>query len=218
MCIEVKSDLRGPGKPYHKEDFMKGKFSSMGRVAIALVLALSLSLVTAVPVSAAYGITPVTPTDITVGASYTPLTGPVIAEGLPADIGIGTIVLTAPAGFEFDTTASSVTAIVTGDATQLTLTVATVTPTTSTITIDVSAVSVTNPSTITYTGISIKDSDDTSGDTGNLVFSGTSNVTGSAGTLTSVPDVVATLTVTTQPTATVAGVEINDVTVLAVDT
>ncbi len=160
---------------------------------LALVLALSLGLVTAVPVSAAYGITTVTPTDITVGPAYTPLTGPAIVETAATDITAGTIILTAPTGFEFDTGAS-VTATVTGTGTPLQLaggaSFETVTPTISTITITVTAQSVTDPSTITYTGIRIKDSDDTSGTTNDLVFSGTSNVAGNAGTLTSIPDVI----------------------------
>ena len=191
------------------QTIMKHKFSSMGRVAIALVLALSLCLVMGVPVSAAYGITTVTPTDITVGPTYTPLTGPAIVEGLAADVGAGTIILTAPAGFAFDT-GSVVTATVTGDGTPLLLSggasseIATVT--TGTITITVTAVSVTEPSTITYTGIRIKDSNNTSGDTGNLAFSGDAGVTGNAGTLTSVPDVIDHFALVTGGTGTeVAG-------------
>ncbi len=162
------------------------------RILIALVLVLSFSLVTATPAAAAVTITPVTPTDITVGPTYTALTGPVLTEEAAGDATIGTIILTAPAGFAFDT-GSDVTATVTGAGTPLLLNGAAtqvVTPLASTITIDVSAQSIAEPSTITYTGIRIKDSDDTSGDTGDLVFSGTSTVTGSAGTLTSIPDVI----------------------------
>ena len=56
-------------------------------VLLALVLALSLGLVTAVPVSAA-SITTVMPTDIIVGAAYTSLTGPVLAEDAAGEFGV----------------------------------------------------------------------------------------------------------------------------------
>ncbi|MFC1983792.1 right-handed parallel beta-helix repeat-containing protein [Chloroflexota bacterium] len=183
---------------------MKRKIFS---ILLALVLALSLCLMTAVPVNAA-SITTVTPIDITVGTAYTNLTGPVIAEDAAGEFNAGLIILTAPVGFAFDTV-SDVTATVTGAGTPLRLNGTSsqiVTPTTSTITITVTAVSVTEPSTITYTGIRIKDSDDTSGSTDNLVFSGAAGVTGSAGTLTSIPNVVNALTVDVQPLTAVAGV------------
>ena len=48
----------------------------------------------------------------TAGGAFTNLTGPVISEGVSIDIGNGTIVLNAPSGFEFDTSAS-VTVLVT---------------------------------------------------------------------------------------------------------
>jgi len=158
-----------------------------------LIAVLLLSMITVLPMAnAAYSIGPVSPTDIPVGPAYTTLTGPLVMEALAAEIGIGTITLTAPAGFEFDTTASSVTATVSGLPTQLTLGAApgavsqTVTPTASDITIDVFSVSILQPSRITYTGIKIKATSTIPGATGSLDFSGTSLVTGSAGTLTSV--------------------------------
>jgi len=48
----------------------------------------------------------------TAGGTYTTLTGPALSEGAVADIGVGTIVLAAPSGFEFDTSAT-VTVLVT---------------------------------------------------------------------------------------------------------
>jgi len=198
---------------------MKGKISSIGRVVIALVLVLSFSLVMAVPAAAANSITPVTPTDIEVGPAYTALTGLAIVEGAVADIKTGTIILTAPDGFAFDTTSDSVTATVSpgdlklgpdpGSDTQ------TVTPTADTITIDVFSVS-TIASTITYTGIKIRDVDDVSGTTGDLTFSGTAGVTGSAGTLTSVPGPHAAYTVEPAALTQTAGTAF-DVTITAVD-
>ncbi len=154
-------------------------------ILFALVLALSLSLVMAVPVSAAT-ITTATPTDIPVDPDYTALTNPAIAEGGVAEILVGTITLTAPAGFKFDI-ASDVTATVTAGDLKLLggLAAQTVTPTASTITINVATVS-TIASTITYTGIKIGDTDHATGTTGDLVFSGGAGVAGNAGTLTSV--------------------------------
>lgn len=45
----------------------------------------------------------------TAGGAWTTLTGPIIAENNDSEIGDGTIILNAPAGFEFDTTGSAPT-------------------------------------------------------------------------------------------------------------
>src|SRR3989344_5444173 len=49
----------------------------------------------------------------TAGGAFTSLTGPVIAEGVTADIGAGTIILNAPSGFIFDTGGVAPTVLVT---------------------------------------------------------------------------------------------------------
>jgi len=54
--------------------------------------------------------------DATVGGAYTTLTGPVLAESANGDIGengAGTIILNAPAGFEFDTGGTAPTVLIT---------------------------------------------------------------------------------------------------------
>src|SRR5579864_2934875 len=47
----------------------------------------------------------------TFGAASTALTGPVIDEGANQDIGVGTIVLHAPIGFQFDTNSTVVATV-----------------------------------------------------------------------------------------------------------
>lgn len=49
----------------------------------------------------------------TTGGSYTTLTGPVLPEGATADIGVGTIILNVPSGFNFDTGGTVPTVLVT---------------------------------------------------------------------------------------------------------
>jgi hypothetical protein len=78
----------------------------------------------------------------TAGAGYTTLTGPVLDEGSKQDIGLGTIILQASAGFAFDPTAV-VTATVSrtkGSGTILTLSSGTAAVTPSTITITVTGI------------------------------------------------------------------------------
>lgn len=53
----------------------------------------------------------------TTGGVYTSLTGPSLNEGAAGDIGVGTIILNVPAGFEFDTGGTAPTVKLTsGDA------------------------------------------------------------------------------------------------------
>ncbi len=49
----------------------------------------------------------------TVGGAYTSLTGPVITESNAGDIGVGTIILNAPSGFQFDTAGTAPTVKIT---------------------------------------------------------------------------------------------------------
>ncbi len=132
----------------------------------------------------------------TVGGAYTTLTGPIITEGALGDIGgpNKTLILNAPAGFEFDTSASNVTATVTNGAcsgggnktVQLNggLSTQTVTPTTSTITIDIKQAStgvVTCKATLTYTGIKVRPTAAAPLASGNITKSGTSTISGVSG-------------------------------------
>jgi len=167
---------------------------------LALVLVLSFSLVMAVPVSAAVTVTVATggsaiSADTAATATspaWTALTGPVIAEAAPADIGTGTIILVAPTGFAFNT-GQSVAATVTGDATKLVLASGTATPTSTTITFTVSSASASNPSTITFSDIQVQPTAGTLPATGNIlttdstsVIAGVTHGTTPFGTLTMV--------------------------------
>ncbi len=49
----------------------------------------------------------------TIGGTFTSLTGPVISEGVTSSILEGTVILNAPAGFEFDTTGAAPTVLIT---------------------------------------------------------------------------------------------------------
>lgn len=62
--------------------------------------------------------------------AYTTLTGPVLTETAAGQIGTGTIILTAPSGFEFNTAANSVTGTVSGAGTKIGLQSGPVTPST----------------------------------------------------------------------------------------
>ena len=136
------------------------------------------------------------------GAAFTSLTGPVLTEAAGGDITLGTIVLNAPSGFRFDTTAT-ITLTPTGagcDATDgidlgATRGVAqTATPAASTITFTVATVS-NNPCTLTYTGVTVQPTAGNPLATGNLTFTGTSSATGNAGALAEVAGLTANLLV-----------------------
>ncbi len=143
----------------------------------------------------------------TAGVSYTSLTGPIIAESTAGEISSATVVLNAPSGFEFRTTASSATATVTsfgtctgankpikvgtggGADTEL------ITPSTTTLTIHIKQNS-TNlcRSTITLTGVAVRPTVDTnaSGDiTATATIAGVTGAT-SFGALSEVGSVVVT--------------------------
>jgi len=146
---------------------------------VALVLAVSLCLVMALPASAN-----VTPTAATGGdaisaddfgtGDWTTLTGPIIAEANAAEIGTGTIVFNAPAGFEFNTTENA-TAAVTGNVTQLTLASLTVAPTATTITFTVATASSGNLSTIAFSNIQVRPTAGTPLATENITTTGSTS-------------------------------------------
>ena len=154
----------------------------------------------------------------TTGGTYTSLTGPIVTEGATGDIGTGTIILNAPAGFVFATTVNSVTATranaggncsgsrslqINGASSQ------TVTPTSSTITINITRkTSSTCLARITWSGVKIRPAAGTPLASGNITKTGTSVITGiinsvtNLGTLTEVAGVKTKLAFTTQPSST----------------
>jgi MSHA biogenesis protein MshQ len=116
------------------------------------------------------------------GTWYT-LTGPVLTETAAANIGLGSIVLTAPSGFEFDSTAN-VTILLTGNSTAsrninnvATGTSMAVNSISSTaITFTVTEVS-TRTNTLTWQGIKVRPTASTS-TSGNIIHTGTSTISG----------------------------------------
>ena len=135
--------------------------------------------------------------------AWVTLTGPIYNEGISGDVSSGTLVLKAPAGFEFDTGGVAPTVKVTGNATNATFNVngattgtslAVSSVTASTITFTVTAES-TSTNALTWQNIRVRPTAGTPLSTGNItldaastgslrdVVTGTSNL----GTLSSVP-------------------------------
>lgn len=150
----------------------------------------------------------------TTSGTYTMLTGPTIQEGASRDIpGTGTIVLSAPSGFIFNTGAI-VTATITrdtGNKNCFTFASNTATPTTSTITFSTST-SDSNTNTychVTFSNVQVRPSSGTPLASGNITYTGSAVVSGLAtgtnlGTLTEVIGANNKLAITTQPPATAA--------------
>ncbi len=141
----------------------------------------------------------------------TALTGPALVESNGTGMPTGSIILTAPSGFAFDTTANSVTVTVTGSGTRAQIntsssttgqgTSKTVTPTATTITIWVTAVSTPSSarSIFTWSGIKVRPTSGTPLASGNITYGGTSTgVTAGAsmGTLTEVAGAASKLAIT----------------------
>ncbi len=149
------------------------------------------------------------------GSTYLTLTGPVLDEGNNQDVGTGTIVLRAPAGFAFDPNAT-VTATVSrlkGSGALLALASGTATVTANTITITVTAMDEKGSATrsrIAWAGIRVQALAGTPLAQGNLVDTGSAGISGissstSFGTLTEVAGAVTQLAFTTQPGNVIAG-------------
>ncbi|MCE9614680.1 MAG: hypothetical protein K8T26_10420 [Lentisphaerae bacterium] len=152
----------------------------------------------------------------TAGGTYTALTGPVVSEGANRDIGTGTIVLNAPSGFVFDTSAAvsvAVTRLDAGSGALLILSSPNATVTASTITITVSSQdsnggSPKARSRLTWSGIKVRPTAGTPLATGNITKSGTSSgITAGTnmGALTEVAGPASTLAFTTPPADTMSG-------------
>lgn len=191
----------------------------MKRVFIILFVVISFLSIFSFDAHAAVTVTPATggsaiSADNT-GGSYTALTGPVIAEGAVNEFpSSGTLVLTAPSGFVFNT-AQTVTATITRDVGSkncFSFTSTTATPTTTTITFTSNAADGNggNPTTqcrVTFSGIQVRPSSGTPLSSGNLTHSGTASITGltgstNLGTLTQVAGAKTQLAITTQPSST----------------
>ncbi|NOS66913.1 MAG: hypothetical protein HOO67_00905, partial [Candidatus Peribacteraceae bacterium] len=137
----------------------------------------------------------------TVDGAYTTLTGPIIAEGVTADIGVGTIILNVPTGFVFDTGGSAPTVKITGSATasrningaannsNAAITSRTTTQITFTV---VSTSNTATTNTLTWQNVRVRPSAALPVATGNITKTGTSVISGvtdsvtNLGTLTEV--------------------------------
>lgn len=126
----------------------------------------------------------------TVGGSYTPLTKPKIKEGSAGEIGVGTIILNAPAGFEFDTGGITPTVKLSGgsgDATKNTnhitnnTAVAVDSVTTTQITFTITFAS-TEKNDLTWQDIRVRPTAAAPLASGNITVSGTSAISGVDGT------------------------------------
>jgi unsaturated rhamnogalacturonyl hydrolase len=187
---------------------------------LALLFVFTLALVGVTRSFAAATLTPATgggaiSADTAGGTPWTSLTGPIVTETVAAQIGTGTIVVSAPSGFEFNISAGT-TVRVTGSATPGNnindlASGSTITPTisASAITISISSKSATTANTLTWQNVQVRP-------TGGTLASGTlsksggaANVpTGNWGTLTEVAGAFAGYKITgTSPT--VAGVSHN---------
>lgn len=207
--------------PAPKPDYHMGKvtdrhttFWHVAFYVAIFVLALASVLLSPREALAAASVTPATGgTNLTVG-TFAPLSGPSLAEGATGDIGLGDIVLQAPAGFQFDPSQSVTATVVNqnpllctgvlGVGNPLLLNGAssqTVTPTTTQIKVTVSRkTSVLCQATINWSAIRVKA---TASGSGNITKSaGGSDITGvvdgatNFGTLSAAPSLTLTLNTT----------------------
>lgn len=174
-------------------------------VTLSLLLALTSALLAPREALATVTVTPATGgTDLTVG-TFAPLSGPSVTEGAARDIGLGDIVLQAPAGFQFDPS-RSVTATVGNQGTCLpgeTLQLngassQTVTPTTSQIRVTVTRQTILLcRAWITWSGIYVKATTSGSGNItkapGGSAIQGVTNNSTNFGTLSAAPTLTLTL-------------------------
>ncbi len=208
---------------------MKAK---VARIAIPVIMALFLILVMASPAFAAATVTPasgggaISADDFGTG-TYTDLGAIVIAEGAIGDIGVGTIILDVPTGFEFRT-APAPDVAVTG-AGELVATFTSITTTQITITVTTASATATN--TLTIGGVSAIGVRPTQGiplASGNIIMdaASTSTILGvttgpggtNFGTLTEVPGTAASFNVVTSGGGTETAGAAFSVTLTALDT
>ncbi len=177
----------------------------MGLVSVVLGAA-SVTVITGSPLS----ISADTAANATTPA-WTPLTGPAVTESSAGQlVNAGSVVLTAPAGFEFRTFAAggAPAATIGGTSCPNTMTHGAVTtPSATTVSVTITAQSNTNPCQVTFSGIQVRP---TTGSplprTGNITNTGTTGPAGatSYGTLTMIAGTAAKLAFVQQPNTTPA--------------
>src|SRR5215831_11474627 len=151
----------------------------------------------------------------TANGAWTSLTGPTIVETIVGDISAGTIVLTAPAGFVFDTNAPQPMITLSGDNNNKNIngltdgSTVTLAVTTNTISFTVNTKSRGQTrNTLAYSNVRVRPTASTPLASGNITNTGTATVPGGAtnyGTLTEVAGPSTQLTVSGFPTPQIAG-------------
>lgn len=137
--------------------------------------------------------------------TYTSLTGPTIQEGQAGELtNSGTIILTAPTGYEWNTGSSPSLSVspVYGGSTSLTATFTSITTDEATFTI--TAESATNPAQIEFSGLEVRPTTGVIPNTGNITNTGTTGQGGGTnyGSLTMVPGASDSLSFVQQPSIT----------------
>ena len=164
----------------------------------------------------------------TTGGSYTTLTGPTLAEGATSDFpSSGTIVLSAPLGFQFNT-GTTVTTVISrtgGHKTCFSFTSTTATPSATTITFTLNATDGGGGTTcqVVFSNIQVRPTAGTPLASGSITDTGTASINGitsstNLGNLTEVAGAKNKLAITTQPSATAtAGVNFTTNPVVALE-
>ncbi|MEO1022465.1 MAG: DUF2341 domain-containing protein [Bacteroidota bacterium] len=137
--------------------------------------------------------------------NYTTLTGPVIQEGFGGELSSSeTIVLEAPAGYEWNTSASASVAVVPAYGGSTTLAASVGTITTSQVTINITAASFITPGQITVSGLEIRPTSGSIPNPGTILNTGTTGLGGGTnyGALAIVPGSADSIVVIQQPTDT----------------
>ncbi|HXJ76055.1 MAG TPA: hypothetical protein VNM37_24580, partial [Candidatus Dormibacteraeota bacterium] len=148
------------------------------------------------------------PADGAVSSAFTTLTGPTYSENNPGEVGTGTIIVNAPAGFIFDTggTPPTVSSVRISGSGNNPVQGSVTSVTTTQITYTVTATSG-NPSRLTWQNLRVRPTAGTPLTSGNLWMSGTASAVGlstnaNLGTLREVAGSASTLAILTQPSAT----------------
>ena len=176
---------------------------SIGLPALGVFLAGAVRLFAAVDVSVTAATGGGAISADTAGGAYTTLSGPRLVEASKNGIGLGSIILTAPTGFQFNPTAT-VTVAVAGKArgTDLVLSNNTATVTTNTIRVDVISISSgSRKSRLTWSGIQVRPTSGWPLASGNITNTGSASFTesgsaGNYGPLAEVPGTMSNLAVT----------------------
>lgn len=140
-------------------------------------------------------------------SSFTSLTGPIIQEGFPGELtNAGTIVLSAPTGYRWNTGISPGVSIdaAYGGSTNLNASFTSFSGDSSTATFTISSESTSNPGQITFSGLQVRPNTGILPNSGNILNTGTTGQGGATnyGTLTMVPGVIDSLTFVQQPSIT----------------